>query len=532
MKYNKSLFLGVAATSLFFNCSTLKVTSTSIEKLESIHEKKSDLTEKEANSWGHLDIVKDSIPGMSVEKAYNEIIKDNEGKTVIVAVIDSGIDIDHEDLNDVVWVNEKEIPGNGIDDDKNGYIDDINGWNFLGESYDENLEYIRLLKTGKDFDRKKEALAKFENEYPTAKESLERYTGIINSINEAQTTLNKHFEGKEYSLNEVMQIKTEDKKLTEAVGTAGMLFSFGLEDFNSAKEELQGAVDYFGGKVNYYLNKDFNGRTTGDNPDDFTQMYYGNGNVKHTIDDESHGTHVAGIIGAERGNNLGVDGIANNVRIMAIRAVPNGDEYDKDVALAIRYAADNGAKVINTSFGKSYSPHSDKVREAIAYAETKDVLIVNAAGNDGIDLDKNFSFPNDAFNNGKEISNNFITVGSLFHNNGDYIISDFSNYGKINVDVFAPGSKIYSTFPNNNYKAISGTSMASPAVAGVAALVRSYFPKLSASDVKKVILESGLEVPGKFSVGGNEMNKKYFNEISTTGKIVNAYNALIFASKL
>ena len=224
---------------------------------------------------------------------------------------------------------------------------------------------------------------------------------------------------------------------------------------------------------------------------------------------ESHGTHVAGIIAAERNNGLGANGVANNVEIMSVRTVPNGDEYDKDVALAIRYAVDNGAKVINGSFGKSFSPHAEWVRDAIKYASDNDVVFVHAAGNDGKNVDEGTNFPDDNVDF-VEISNTYIRVGSLTSKYGSKMVSGFSNYGKNNVDVFAPGSAIYSTYPENDYESISGTSMASPAVAGVAALVRSQYPKLTAAQVKQVILDSGLPLTTKVVVGGDASNVKPF----------------------
>ena len=217
---------------------------------------------------------------------------------------------------------------------------------------------------------------------------------------------------------------------------------------------------------------------------------------------------------------------------MAIRAVPNGDEYDKDVALAIRYAVDNGASVINTSFGKYYSPHTSWVREAIAYAGSKNVLIVNAAGNDAQDLDVKDVFPNDALGVGPEVSDNFISIGAISPKYGSGIVSDFSNYGKVNVDLFAPGSDIYSAVPQNEYKKNSGTSMASPAVAGVAALIRSYYPNLTAAQVKQILMDSGLPIKTRVVVGGDTNNIKAFSELSKSGKIVNAYNALLLAEKM
>lgn len=250
-------------------------------------------------------------------------------------------------------------------------------------------------------------------------------------------------------------------------------------------------------------------------------------------EDAMHGTHVAGIIAAERNNGIGMDGVANNVEIMVIRAVPDGDEYDKDIAMGIRYAVDNGAKVINTSFGKYYSPHPDWVWDAIKYAASKDVLIVNAAGNEGFDLDTVQVYPNDqTTENLSEISNSFITIGALNYKYGSEMVADFSNYGVSNVDVFAPGVKIYSTTPLNTYRFLQGTSMASPEVAGVAAMIRSYYPKLSASQVKQILMDSGLSSDSPVILGGDASNTAKFSTISKSGKMVNLYNALIMADKM
>lgn len=299
---------------------------------------------------------------------------------------------------------------------------------------------------------------------------------------------------------------------------------------------MKGAIEYFQGRMNTHFNteKDFRG-IIGDNPDDINDNKYGDGNVASidpTRDNVKHGTHVAGIIGAERGNGKGIDGVANNVKIMAVRAVPDGDEYDKDIALAIRYAVDNGAKVLNTSFGKYYSPHAEWVYDAIRYAAEHDVLIVNAAGNDGLDLDTVNVYPNDQFDNGAEISDSFITVGALSFTYGEKMVASFSNYGKINVDVFAPGVRIYAPTPLNTYEFLSGTSMAAPNVAGVAAMIRSLYPQLTAPQVKKIILDSGISPNVEVILGGEQSNKRNFRNISKSGKIVNLYNALLMAEKM
>jgi subtilisin family serine protease len=535
MTFNfKPLLLSAIAASILFGCgSTSGVISTPIENIDTLPLKISKLTENQKRVWGHLDLVQDTVPGMSVDKAYNEIIKNKKGQTTIVAVIDSGIDIDHEDLDDVIWTNTKEIANNGKDDDNNGYIDDIHGWNFLGDAYDEQLEYVRLLASGdKTNPRYQEAQAEYEKDYQKYSSRKVQYDQILQQVVSADQAVSTYLKKDNYTQNDVNSIKTEDASLQQSISILKYVYSLDFETVSDFKKELSDAIVSISERLNFNLNKDFRGRKTGDNPDDLSQKFYGNGNVKPVKKDESHGTHVAGIIAAERNNNKGVNGVANNVKIMSVRAVPNGDEYDKDVALAIRYAVDNGAKVINTSFGKYYSPHSDWVRDAIAYAGQKDVLIVNAAGNEGIDLDKKDVYPNDAIGTGLEVANNFITVGSLDPVYGSKMVSGFSNYGKINVDVFAPGEDIYSTFPENEYESIGGTSMASPAVAGIAALIRSQYPNLTATQVKQIIVDSGLPLTTKVIVGGDANNVQSFSVLSKSGRIANAYNALIMAEKI
>ncbi|MFY0712169.1 S8 family serine peptidase [Seonamhaeicola sp. NFXS20] len=532
MRTFKMLTATTFSALIMAGCGTANIISTPIENIDKTPLKVSELTKAEKENWGHLDLVKDTIPGMSVDKAYAEIIKNKKGKKVIVAVIDSGIDIDHEDLDDVIWVNKDEKPNNGIDDDKNGYVDDVHGWNFLGDGYDEQLEYVRILakgdKTNPDYDR---ALEEYNKEYPKWMERKTRYEQILAQVSSAHETLTNHFGKKDYTKEEVNAIKTEDEGLKQSVQLAKYMFSNDLDSLEDAVKELNSGLESINERLNYNLNKEFNGRVNGDDPDDFTTKYYGNGNVKPVKKSESHGTHVAGIIAAERNNGLGANGVANNVEIMSIRAVPNGDEYDKDVALAIRYAVDNGAKVINGSFGKSFSPHSDWVRDAIKYASDNDVVFVHAAGNDSKDVDTAPNFPDDNVNY-VEISNTYIRVGALAPKYGSNMVASFSNYGKKNVDIFAPGASVYSTTPENEYMTKGGTSMAAPAVAGVAALIRSYYPKLSAAQVKQIIMDSGLAIHTKVIVGGNSDDVRPFADIVKSGKIANAYNALIMASKM
>jgi len=534
MKFlNQKLFLYTLLTFLVTSCGSSRLVSTPIANIDNTPLKFNPLTDAEEKIWGHLDFVSDTIPGMSINKAYNELIKNKKGTKVIVAVIDSGIDIDHEDLDGVIWKNKGEVPNNNKDDDNNGYIDDVNGWNFLGEAYQEQLEYVRLLASGDTKNpRYSEAEAEYQKkraEYLSLKAEFGQSIPIMENAHKA---VSAHLKKEDYTKEELSVIKTEDQKLQQYIYAINVLV-FG-NDFKTTPE----ALDVFNKNLmqlnkmlEYNLNKGFNGRKiVGDNPDDINDKNYGNGNVKPRDDGESHGTHVAGIIAAERNNNKGMNGVANNVVIMPIRAVSNGDEYDKDIALAIRYAVDNGAKVVNMSFGKYYSPHSAWVKDAIIYAEQKNVLLVSGAGNESLNLDNKISYPNDQ-ENGVEFVNNFLSVGATEPKYGSSIVGSYSNYGKNTVDVFAPGTNIYSTYPNNTYEFADGTSMSAPIVAGVAALIRSQYPKLSAAQVKQIIMDSGLPLKTKVTVGKNLNNVKPFGELSKSSKLVNAYNALIMARK-
>ncbi|MGB5437877.1 MAG: S8 family peptidase [Maribacter sp.] len=525
-------FIGFFAASILMGCGATTIVSTPVENIDSMPLKVSDLTESQKKSWGHADLLTDTIPGMSVDKAYTDIIGNKKGTKVIVAVLDSGIDLDHEDLDDVLWTNRKEKPGNNIDDDNNGYIDDIHGYNLLGESYNEQLEYARIirLKTG-DPSLQARAKAELDKEYREALANKQNYEQILQAVKNADAAVKKYLEKTEYTKKDLSGIKANTEEMQRNVAVLTQMYSY-ADSIPELMEDLENGLKHFTEQLNYNLNVDFDGRkVVGDDPYDLMDTKYGNGNPQNRVEDESHGTHVAGIIAAERNNGLGANGVANNVEIMSIRAVPNGDEYDKDIALGIRYAVDNGAKIINCSFGKSFSPNADWVYDAIKYAASKDVLIVHAAGNDGVDLDdpKNPNFPNDQINNGPEFADNVITVGALDPKYGSEMLASYSNYGAINVDIFAPGTDIYSTVPHNEYEFMPGTSMASPAVAGVAALVRSQYPSLSAPQVKKIILESGLGTKTAVILGGDASTSSTLDKISKSGKIVNAYNALLMA---
>ncbi|MBT8305488.1 MAG: S8 family peptidase [Maribacter sp.] len=525
-------FLAITATYLLLGCGATTMVLTPVEKIDTVPLKIADLTESQKKSWGHADLITDTIPGMSVDKAYREIIGSRKGTKVIVAVLDSGIDLKHEDLDGVLWTNKKEKPGNGKDDDNNGYIDDIHGYNFLGESYNEQLEYARILrlKLG-DAALQAKAKTKLNEEYQQAMGNKQQYEQILQAVKNADAAVKKQLGKTDYTKKDVSGIQPETEEMQRHIGVLMQMYTF-ADSIPEVLDELNNGIKHFTEQLNYNLKVDFDGRKdVGDNPYDLLDTRYGNGNPQNRVEDESHGTHVAGIIAAERNNGKGANGVANNVAIMSVRAVPNGDEYDKDIALGIRYAVDNGAKIINCSFGKSFSPNAEWVYDAIKYAASKDVLIVHAAGNDGANLDdpSNPNYPNDQISNGPEFADNVITVGALDSKYGSEMVASYSNYGAINVDVFAPGTDIYSTIPNNKYEFMPGTSMASPAVAGVAALIRSQYPKLSAGQVKKVILESGLSPKTAVILGGDASMNNTLDKISTTGKIVNAYNALLMA---
>ncbi|HEX8564002.1 MAG TPA: S8 family peptidase [Flavobacterium sp.] len=490
--------------------------------------KKATLKETELQRWSHLDLAKDTVPGMSVDRAYAELLKGKKGQTVIVGVIDSGVDIEHEDLKSVIWINPKE-KANGKDDDNNGYIDDINGWNFLGDANNEALEMTRIVAKGDDGSAEfKRAKADFDKQYQEALAGKQQMEFITNVDAAIKAELKKST----YTAEDLKNLNSQNPMINQV--KPRFIQILGQMSKGEFDEQIQEGMKHYSDQLAYNLNVDFNGRkVVGDNPEDLKDRKYGNNNVVGPDKEEAlHGTHVAGIIAQVRNNNVGGDGVANNAQIMVLRAVPNGDEYDKDIALAIRYAVDNGAKVINGSFGKSFSPHKDWVFDAIKYAASKDVLFVHAAGNDGhdIDLEQFKNFPNDSENAKTEISDNVITIGAL-NPTLPQVVAPFSNYGSYNVDVFAPGVQIYATVPGSKYRYLQGTSMASPNVAGVAALIRSYYPKLSAAQVKKILMESGTPLPETVAFG-EEAEQREFAGGSRSGKMVNAYNALKMAEQM
>lgn len=529
MRNLRPIYLSAALAMVLASCGGAKqIISTPVENIDNLPLKITPLAENELKRWSHLDLVKDTVPGMSVDKAYAELLKGKKSTTVIVGIVDSGVDIRHEDLQGVIWVNPKEIAGNGKDDDKNGFIDDINGWNFLGDSNNEQLEMTRIVKKGPGTPDYAKAKAELDEELKKTMETKQFYEGLLNGAKELQVYLKKE----DFTEADLKAMKTDNEALNDyksfflqRVFPAGTVAEF--------MTQVKGGIDHFADQLNYNFNVDFDGRSiVGDNPNDINDKKYGNNNViGPDPEGAKHGTHVAGIVAQVRDNSKGGDGVANNVKIMAVRAVPNGDEYDKDIALGIRYAVDNGAKVINGSFGKYYSPNKEWVIDALKYAAKKDVLVIFAAGNDSKDLDVENKYPSDSYDGAPEVSDNVLIIGALAPSYGSKMAAGFSNYGTKNVDIFAPGVQIYATTPNQTYEYLQGTSMASPNVAGVAALIRSYYPKLSAAQVKQIIMESGTPLKNDVTVG-EDRHKANFAKISKTGKIVNAYNALFMAEQM
>lgn len=507
-----------------------------------------ELTEAIKKSWHHLDYKNDTIPGISSKKAYAEILKKLKGEKIVVAVIDMTVDLEHKDLKSFFWVNDQEVPDNKIDDDRNGFVDDIHGWNFMGNSAGgnvlyENFEFVRVLRHYQDSINKPHRLSsRGQNEYQLAKklhdslllekeESVKSYSEYLENYSQSIAKIAPFIKIKELTLSKLDSLESTNDSLSDEIYYLKWAVEYGY-DLNSIKEEIEVDQRY----LEYYYNLEYEERKiTGDNSNNLSDSNYGNNDVSYSKDKIDHGTIVAGLIVANRGNNIGIKGISNNVEIMPIVAAVSGQAHDKDIALAIRYAVDNGAKIINISIIKQFSIHKEWILDAIKYASEKDVLIINGAGNDNMNLDlaKNF-YPNDTDYEHPEVSDNFIMVGGNNYTIDKNLKYYNSNYGKENVDVFAPAQEIYAPVSLNKYEFVTGTSMAAPIVSGVAALIRSYYPNLNASEVKTIIMESGTLYDISVNVSSDFENEVLvpFSSLSKSGKIVNAYNALLMAEKV
>lgn len=431
-----------------------------------------------ARDWSYGDVTRDSIAGISLYRAY-ALLKGRTAKMVVVAVIDNGFDIGHEDLKNIIWTNTKEIPGNGIDDDHNGYADDVHGWNFRG---DKSGHIVSNEQAGPT-----QTFVAFKNKYESADTS---------------------------------SLGADEKKQFLIYKKAKQQY---LETLKTTKDSAD---------LKYAYNADYRSDKLIQNDDTIAgNRFYGSPAITSTTD-LSHGTHVAGIIAAERNNKKGIDGIAGHVLIMPVIATTGvGDERDKDVANGIIYAVNNGARIINMSFSKRYSPDKKLVDSAVRYAEQKHVLIIHAAGNDGNNNDTANYYPVAYYQNYKKASN-FITVGwsrPLFNYR---LAHPYSGYGKNNVDLFAPGSDIFSTVPGDLYDYKSGSSMSTPCVTGIAALLLSYFPNLTAEQVKEILMKSSFKPDVMVYRPGGSKVQVPFSSLSVSGGIVNAYNAVKMAMKI
>jgi subtilisin family serine protease len=505
-------------------------------------------------NWHQLDKDSTGYYGISLNKAYAFLkSKKAKSKQVLVAVIDSGIDTLHEDLKPILWTNTKEIPGNGIDDDNNGYVDDVHGWNFLGgkdgrnvkqDSYEGARVYHKLKsKYATSIPDEATATPQEKAEIEMYKKAEEHVVGDVNPAEVAfmkkmlpnflagDSVIRKELAKEEYNCTDLENFTTLDP-------SAKMCKSFLVQlckgnqtnDITNAQiiDELEGRLRK--AESANTPPKDYRKEIVQDNEEDINDRYYGNNDIMAST--PMHGTHCSGIIAGVRNNDKGGDGIADNVRIMMIRAVPDGDEHDKDIANAIRYAVDNGAQVVSMSFGKDFSPEKQWVDDAVRYAEDKGVLLVHAAGNDAKDVDSSDNFPCPTYFDGKTRASNWITVGASGDPKNGGLTANFSNYGKKEVDVFAPGVQIYASLPGGNtYGRLSGTSMACPVVAGTAALLLEYFPALSAKQLKYVIEKSAVTPDIDVNIPGTQ-DKTKLSEISKTGGLLNAYEAVKLASTL
>ncbi len=505
------------------------------------------LFNKKNINWHNKDYKKDKIVGSSVERLYKEYLKNlKPKKSIIVAIIDGGVDIYHEDLKDNIWINTDEIPNNGIDDDNNGYIDDINGWNFIGNKKGENLDKAPLEKTrmygvldkkysnisqSEITDKKEYALYlkvkdSFEKDYQKDIQEANSLGQFLQNINMAEDYIKQYLQKDSFTNEDLKAIKTEDADLNSVIEFLTNVYSSGYD-----KKELKSYKSHIDNELKYNLNIDFHPRADiiGDDCNNYEQTDYGNNNVKGPS--SSHGTFGAGVIAAKRNNGIGVQGVADSVKLMVLRVVPDGDEYDKDVALSIKYAVDNGANIINMSFGKDFSVNPHKVWEAVKYASDHNVLLVHAAGNEAENNDTIVHYPTDFVDNTDTVVN-YITVGASDMKRNKNLPADFSNYGKTTVDVFAPGYELVSTAPENTYSLASGTSFSTPLVSGVAALIWSYYPELTATQLKKVLLDN-VTYFGKRKVylpldGYGKRTKVKFGDLSVSGGVINAYKTYVY----
>ena len=532
--------------------------------ISSCSSKKNIVNEKEVQIiWHHKDIILDNINGVSLEKWHIENNTEKIKNEIIVATIDSQIDLNHPDLQGQIWVNKKEISNNGLDDDSNGYIDDINGWNFIGHKKNnynryKNFEYTRIVRLKKEYlnlnIKKSSDSLKVLNEFFKAENKYKKrhsyYLNWLKSLEyslrirqKVEDTLKYFFPKEDYTYSQLDSLykiyKINDKSYKQRsddndsdLGALIYDMMACIETDARKKEDLLESKNQIDSIVNRNLNIEYNDRKLiGDNPI-LLEKGYGNNRLSENTFQLKHNTEVSSIIVANRNNNKGTKGFHQNIKIMPLSISTSGDEHDKDIAMAIYYAVDNGAKVINMSFGKEFSLNQTWVSDAFKYAEKHNVLLVHSSGNNRFDVDTNPYYPSDIdylHDTKNELVSNFINVGSISKRTDSTMVSPFSNYGKQNVDIFAPGEDIYIAKPKNEYGFDSGTSLAAPMVSGTAALIWLYYPKLTVQEVKKIILESGVTINKNVVKPGTKEEMVPFSELCKTGKILNTYNAMKMA---
>lgn len=547
--------ISVLVISLFLSCAKKSNTKDFKSSVHVLLQNQKVLDSTEMEYWYYKDIFLDSIPGISLDRTYSYILnskKTFEANEVIVAVIDMAIEIDHVELSKAIWTNEDEIAGNSIDDDGNGYVDDVHGWNFLGKSDGSsiefmNYEYTRILKKYKDYylgkkdtsnlgdieiGQYRSALEKYQNQYKYALSELKMEERAVGFMRTLDSTMRIIFKDKAYTtkmLDSILPFYQNEPTISTYIANKKAVMEHGVTD-RDLQERLIRAKE----RLNKLLNLEFDDRVELiDDSGDINDIGYGNSIVNNNVKRMSHGTTIGGVIAANRLNDVGIMGISDHIKLMPIVISGYGDENDKDLTLAIRYAVDNGAEIINISSGKGFSMNRQWVLDAIKYAEENDVLIVHSAGNYSSNIDEketNF-FPNDIDENQNEVANNFINVGASTYHLNESLIASMSNYGIANVDIFAPGEAIMTIdIEKDSYKKNKGTSLSAAMVSGVAGLIKSYFPELSASEIKQVLLESGIFYHIDVKTGDGK--KVPFTKLSKSGKIVNAYQAFLLAEQL
>lgn len=521
-------------------------------------------------SWYMKDYQNDHIPGISFEKWNLKNKKKPKQNRIIVAVIDMQIDINHEDLKNQIWVNKKEIPNNNIDDDNNGYVDDSNGWCFIGHknkgyNVSANFECVRIVREKKSlFENKTESdvnaedlyqFKKFERAKKIKNNYIAFYQNWYNNINfqygifkQAEDSLTNYFKHKNYTIADLQKLyeekkindKTYHERIRDNDRDFGALIGFTISNFETeltSFEKVENLRKDLDSVLKNDLNEDYNDRKLIQGYKGLFEKGYGNNNVSDKVDGFSsineHGTEVSGTLAATRGNNKGINGFHNNIKIMPVVTSCSGDEHDYDIANAIYYAVDNGAKIINMSFSKWLSLHENVVEDAIKYAEKKNVLIVHSTGNSSLAVDTFPLFPSDySYERKEEFVANFINVGSTSQKVDENLVSYSSGYGKTNVDIFAPGEDIFTCISESKYEVKSGTSFSTPMVSGTAALIWLYYPELTAKQIKEIILESSTKFDVEVVIPGKKDEKVKFSELSKSGGILNVYSAMKLAEKI